>query len=841
MLYPHLGIVLDVLVVLAASINFSWARQPWRKFMAAKHIIALCVLDFAMIFSTQAERTAEHTAFMVAALVLAIISLISHRGSSTSMCLHLVRATRIACKPNPLWPMAAAVSTVLHILLAWFMANCHLKQHVKVHVNGILGLQGFTLLFRYYKQQKQLLIENMHSSDSEKAFQEELFNTEFNPNARFFVIRAIILTQWKAITSLVAANVLVGIAIHYRRLVFVNILAKISNQANMDIGDLAIQLIVWQLLACANFAKQYIGFAQNNLSSSISTMLECKALESFTASRTDTFNYWLLDNNIYDLSNNFVTVVGRVGSGKSSLMAALCGEMPIISGQGRLSGRIGFVDQKPTVSDASFRENVLMGNEYEEKWFNQVIYACALTQDLEQMENGDQTEVGYGGVNLSGGQKTRLALARALYLKADVYIFDDLLSAVDAHVERHIIENVLVAGGIIGSKTRILVTHAEHVIPLSDKVVTLTNGQVQVVNQTPLQFSEGLISGKTAQSEDVVVEAQELTEISEPFVIHPDYDDPPLRWTSFKNLRMNLMTDSNPETMVQSLKWYLLINAVVTCRPPKHWPSNGQIEFHKYSMQYTPTSGLVLSNLSFSVGFQEKIGIVGRTGAGKSSLAQAIMRMVEPAAGKIIIDGIDIATIGLHDLRSRISIIPQDPTLFEGTICDNLDPMDEYTDDDVWAAIRATHIEGLLEKPTEKYIEGLYDNDMGVWVEGIGLNKWIKYGGSNFSVGERQLISLCRALLWRRKILILDEATANIDNKTDQLIQTVLRDEFKDCTILTIAHRLNTVMDSDRILVMDQGTVAEFDTPKNLLARDGPFTQLVASMKLNHRELDSNE
>ncbi|KAJ2481690.1 hypothetical protein IWW56_001601 [Coemansia sp. RSA 2131] len=167
--------------------------------------------------------------------------------------------------------------------------------------------------------------------------------------------------------------------------------------------------------------------------------------------------------------------------------------------------------------------------------------------------------------------------------------------------------------------------------------------------------------------------------------------------------------------------------------------------------------------------------------------------------------------------------------------------MDEYTDDEVWAAIRATHIERLLEKPTEKYVEDPSDNDMGVWVEGVGLNKWIKYGGSNFSVGERQLISLCRALLWRRKILILDEATANIDNKTDQLIQTVLRDEFKDCTILTIAHRLNTVMDCDRILVMDQGTVAEFDTPKNLLARDGSFTQLVSSMKLNHGELVSNE
>ncbi|KAJ2433533.1 ATP-binding cassette glutathione S-conjugate transporter ycf1, partial [Coemansia sp. RSA 2522] len=158
-----------------------------------------------------------------------------------------------------------------------------------------------------------------------------------------------------------------------------------------------------------------------------------------------------------------------------------------------------------------------MGNEYDEKWFNQVSNACALSQDLEQMENGDQTVVGFGGVNLSGGQKTRLALARALYLKADVYIFDDLLSAVDAHVERHIIENVLAAGGIIGSKTRILVTHAEHVIPLSDKVITLTDGQVQVVQQTPVQLSENITSEKSAQSESAVVEAQELADIPEPF------------------------------------------------------------------------------------------------------------------------------------------------------------------------------------------------------------------------------------------------------------------------------------------------------------------------------------
>ncbi|KAJ2483694.1 hypothetical protein IWW56_000258 [Coemansia sp. RSA 2131] len=489
-------------------------------------------------------------------------------------------------------------------------------------------------------------------------------------------------------------------------------------------------------------------------------------------------------------AGEFVTVVGRVGSGKSSLMAALCGEMPIVSGQGRMSGRIGFVDQKPSVLNTTFRENVIMGNEYDEKWYNQVIYASALTQDLEQMEKGDLTQVGFGGVNLSGGQKTRLALARALYLKADIYIFDDLLSAVDAHVEQHIVGNVLAADGIISTKTRILVTHAEHVIPLSDKVVTLTDGQLQVVKQTPVQLSGYLTSEKAAQSNDAVVGTEELAKIPEPFVFHPDYNDPPLRWTRFQ-------------------------------------------KYLKLSGYWTIASVAAIQ--------LEKIGIVGRTGAGKSSLAQALMRMVEPAAGKIIIDGIDIATIGLHDLRSRISIIPQDPVLFEGTIRDNLDPMDEYTDDEVWASIHTTHIEGMLEKPTEKYIENPRNADMGIWLEGIGLNKWIKHSGSNFSVGERQLISLCRALLWRRKILVLDEATANIDNKTDQLIQTVLRKEFKDCTILTIAHRLNTVIDCDRILVMDQGTVAEFDTPKNLLARDGPFTQLVASMKLNHGELVSNE
>ncbi|KAJ2067239.1 ATP-binding cassette glutathione S-conjugate transporter ycf1 [Coemansia sp. S155-1] len=284
-------------------------------------------------------------------------------------------------------------------------------------------------------------------------------------------------------------------------------------------------------------------------------------------------------------------------------------------------------------------------------------------------------------------------------------------------------------------------------------------------------------------------------------------------------------------------------------RPLSTWPETGKIEFRHYSMRYRSDLDPTLDDLSFVVGSKEKIGIVGRTGAGKSSLTYALMRLVEADSGSIIIDGTDISTIGLYDLRSSISIIPQDPSLFEGTIRDNLDPTRQYTDDEVWAAINTCNVADLLDTPTGKYIEKPVTDDddddddddkrrKGRWVEGTGLDKWVEYSGSNFSVGQRQLVSLCRALLWRRKILVLDEATANVDTETDRIMQSVIRREFKDCTVLTIAHRLNTIMDSDRILVMDEGKVAELDTPANLLARDGHFSKLVESMNLSHKKVD---
>ncbi|KAI8324836.1 P-loop containing nucleoside triphosphate hydrolase protein [Martensiomyces pterosporus] len=241
---------------------------------------------------------------------------------------------------------------------------------------------------------------------------------------------------------------------------------------------------------------------------------------------------------------------------------------------------------------------------------------------------------------------------------------------------------------------------------------------------------------------------------------------------------------------------------------PDDWPSAGQIEFTGYSMRYADSQTLALEDISFTVRPGEKIGIVGRTGAGKSSLLQALFRIVEPEAGSIFVDGVNIHELGLHDLRARMSVVPQNPALFEGTLRSNLDPLSRHTDDEAWAAIKAAQIEGLA---------------------GVGLDMWIERGGRNLSAGQCQLICLCRALLQRRKILVLDEATANVDAATDQIIKAAVKQRFSSSTVLTIAHRVETVIDSDRILVMDEGRVAEFDTPESLLSRGSRFAELLAA------------
>lgn len=233
-------------------------------------------------------------------------------------------------------------------------------------------------------------------------------------------------------------------------------------------------------------------------------------------------------------------------------------------------------------------------------------------------------------------------------------------------------------------------------------------------------------------------------------------------------------------------------------KPKSDWPQEGKVEFKNVYLRYSPLESPVLKNLNFVIYPREKIGIVGRTGAGKSSLIQALFRLVE-VEGSIEIDGVDTSEIGLHDLRSKISIIPQEPFLFSGSLRRNLDPFDSYTDEVLWRALEEVELKEM------------------------GLEANVNEGGSNLSVGQRQLVCLARAIVRNNPILVLDEATANVDPRTDELIQTTIRKKFEKCTVLTIAHRLNTVMDSDRILVMDAGCAKEFDHPHVLLQKESSY------------------
>ncbi|PVU95713.1 hypothetical protein BB559_002624 [Furculomyces boomerangus] len=261
-------------------------------------------------------------------------------------------------------------------------------------------------------------------------------------------------------------------------------------------------------------------------------------------------------------------------------------------------------------------------------------------------------------------------------------------------------------------------------------------------------------------------------------------------------------------------------------KPPSEWPDKGEISFKHYSTRYREGLDLVLKDIDLTIPPGSKVGVVGRTGAGKSSLTLALFRIVEAAEGSIIIDGIDISKIGLVDLRSNLIIIPQDPALFEETLRHNLDPYGQYSDAEIWNALELSRLKpwvlqqsGNEPSPTEKSGEvsavGVVKNNK---PKESGLNIRVNQGGTNLSLGQRQLVCLARALLRRAKVLVLDEATAAIDVETDRFIQEVIRSEFKDCTVITIAHRLNTIMDSDYILVLDKGKAVEFDTPGSLLA-----------------------
>lgn len=279
---------------------------------------------------------------------------------------------------------------------------------------------------------------------------------------------------------------------------------------------------------------------------------------------------------------------------------------------------------------------------------------------------------------------------------------------------------------------------------------------------------------------------------------------------------------------VERVRQYMKIESeapaiIESNRPAPTWPEHGQVELQHLQIRYRPGAPLVLKGITCTFKGGHRVGVVGRTGSGKTTLISALFRLVEPSGGRILIDGLDITTIGLRDLRSRLGIIPQEPTLFRGTVRSNMDPLGEHEDKPIWEALEKCQLAEIVRQVPEKLDAPVTDE------------------GGNWSVGQRQLFCLGRALLKHSRILVLDEATASIDSTTDAIIQKLIRFDFKDCTVVTVAHRIPTVADSDMVLALTDGVMAEYDKPIHLLNNPNSlFSKLVNEYWKNTQQMQEN-
>ncbi|KAJ2252699.1 Multidrug resistance-associated protein 1 [Coemansia sp. RSA 455] len=764
------------------------------------------------------------------------------------------------------------------------------------------------------------------------------------------------------------------------------------------------------------------------------------------------------------------------------------------------------------------RANILFGREFDEEYYWKVVHACALTQDIELWPERDLSLIGERGINISGGQRARLALARTVYSRADFYILDDPLSAVDAHVKRHILDNVILSSGLLGNALRIVTTHSESMLPFCDQIVTISGKTVSVVCQEPKEHlyiapvtvvkpnnatdstpketnlatvpATPTIDGDNTKSDTIKAKPvaaanptpakKETLPKKHTILENAKYVFGLCGWhaiatfvitASFRPLSNFVLDKYNIAALKENAKyssvsheavlWYLkvrlfknatseildrienyiglmlsgdriedaiqtkfvysllhaplsflekanrfkisaaynedgsrmirlfgvesyymsryisdkdeeaqidcpkdslerlseivsngirdsgklisLISIIIQshltkykvssgqlnvlradvadliyntgmlvempsrlrkfsneigtfrqfsdldpeapyivedCRVPSEWPHSGNVEFKNLSVKYGADQDYALKNLNITIRPGEKIGIVGRTGAGKSTLAKTLFRLLDSEVeGSIEIDGHDTAQFGVGDFRPKLGIIPQESTMFYGTVRRNLDPLNEFTIEDMWAAMIKCGVAELIEPKRKRKSTGLAkelvssgskgkDKDGGKdkdedkdedeeadrlrWEKAgllmravlflfaskkpkapstkdtkVGVNLTLGPNDSRFSGGQRQLFSLCRLLMRKRKVLILDEATAEVDLETDRKMQELIRSEFSECTVLTIAHRLDTIMNSDRIIVMEKGEIAEIGPPHELIANGGMFAELV--------------
>ncbi|PYI28928.1 putative ABC multidrug transporter [Aspergillus indologenus CBS 114.80] len=821
-----------------------------------------------------------------------------------------------------------------------------------------------------------------------------------------------------------------------------------------------------------------------------------------------------------------VAVIGSVGSGKTSLLAALAGDMRQTAGSVRIGATRGYCPQYAWVQNTTVRDNILFGREYDDHRYNEVIDACALRSDLAMFPDGDQTEIGERGITISGGQKQRLNIARAIYSDSELVLMDDPLSAVDAHVGRHIMDNAIC--GLLKDRSRVLATHQLHVLGRCDRIIVMEDGKIHAIGtfddltrssdifkrlmsitsqqdaldqepsstsattdekpetarrvpggalmqkedmasgsvgwdvlktyvkasgsylnvpvslclicvfngalvmsglwlsfwtsnkysglttgeyvgiyiavccsqfvamyafaahvtivganaskkmlqramyrilRAPMSFFDTTPMGRITNrfSKDVQVMDSDLPDSIRLFVltlsqitstigmviafyyyfaialgplillflfaasyyrasarnlkrheavlrskvfarfgeaiagsaciqaykaeehfkrsIHNAIDDMNgAYFLTFANQRwlgvrldmvgtlLILVTsllvvtsrlDVSPSIAGLVLSYVVSITQTLgfTVRQfadvdnnmnaaervnhygtqleeeaplhltdvGKEWPSAGRITFEDVQMRYRAGLPLVLKGLSMDIRGGERVGIVGRTGAGKSSIMSALFRLTELSGGKIHIDGVDIATVGLYDLRTRLSIIPQDPTLFKGTIRSNLDPFNEHTDLELWSALRKAHL--VDQEGAEKSLDegtatpALTDTSTPVQKR-LHLDTVVEEDGLNFSLGQRQLMALARALVRDSRVIVCDEATSSVDFETDQKVQETMAHGFEGKTLLCIAHRLRTILQYDRICVMGQGQIAEMDTPLRLWEAGGVFRNM---------------